>query len=52
MGPVLVVVVQACQRGMRSGGLGQHHPPWKKEKGQAITRKPVSLSDHSSGPLI
>lgn len=32
MGPVLVVVVQARERGMCIGGLGQHHLPWKKSR--------------------
>lgn len=32
MGPVLVVVVQACERGVCIGGLGQHHLPWKKSQ--------------------
>lgn len=30
MGPVLVVVVQACECGMCVGGLSQHHFPWKE----------------------
>lgn len=32
MGPVLVVVVQACERGVCIGGFGQHHLPWKKSQ--------------------
>lgn len=30
MGPVLVVIVQACECGMRVGGLSQHHFSWKE----------------------
>lgn len=41
VGPVLVVVVQASERGMRRGGLGQHNLPCKK-KGQTVTRKPAT----------
>lgn len=32
MGPVLVVVVQACECSMCVGGLSQHHFPWKKSQ--------------------
>lgn len=32
VGPILVVVVQACQRGVGSGGLGQHNLPWRRKK--------------------
>lgn len=50
MGPVLVVVVQAGQCGVSSGGLGQHNLPCRR-RGQSITRKPGNLRDRGSEPL-
>lgn len=51
MGPVLVVVVQACQCGMCGGGLSQHHLPWKK-KGQNCNLEATEPKRSLAEPLI